>query len=205
MKIRHYVTSLVVVFYMIATAAKSLAILPVLPEQVPLESGGGYSVDPLPKQTPKPAEAQKPVASTAEAAKQLPPKLESAPAEPTSIAIFFSDPQLKTEYTKMLSSRIAYNNWALEERKHVYVWTNRIGYAIGLIVHGVLFLGIWAAVHEFQRASKARKRNDTQQEFSLSLEGFALKTSLHGTLLLLISIGLYFLYLKYIYTVATSP
>ena len=78
-----------------------------------------------------------------------------------------------------------------------------MSFVISAVVHIVLVVGLWAAIREFQQASRTRKRQD-ETEINVSAEGVALKTSLHGTLLLVTCIGLDLLYLRFIYPINGS-
>ena len=91
-----------------------------------------------------------------------------------------------------------------------------------LVAHAILTVGLWAAVRGFLHAAETRKEAPAppdpaavaaatpaeaarlalaEQEIRVSLEGIALKTTLHGVVLLAMAIGFYFLYLKFVYPV----
>jgi hypothetical protein len=91
----------------------------------------------------------------------------------------------------------------LSQQKNVVDTNNIESRFIFVIAHIILLLGIVAATIEFLNARKIRRsiRMENMTEISIGLEGVALKTSLHGTILLAASIGFYFLYLKFVYPV----
>ncbi|HEX2837534.1 MAG TPA: hypothetical protein VHN77_05355 [Phycisphaerales bacterium] len=83
-------------------------------------------------------------------------------------------------------------------------YTNWIGRIVFLVAHGVLALGLWMAAHEFRAAQAGRRKAEDQaQEIKLSLEGIALKTALHGVVIMAFAMGFYFLYLKFVYPITT--
>ncbi|MCI0627620.1 MAG: hypothetical protein L0387_39220 [Acidobacteria bacterium] len=90
----------------------------------------------------------------------------------------------------------------IQERRQVICITNGIGYVICFVAHVILGIALWSAVREFNAASKRRKKADeAPTELQVSLEGVALKTSLHGTILLVLALVFYFMYLQFVYKV----
>ena len=130
---------------------------------------------------------------------------------------------------QLLSARVAHDIDMLGERAHVIKTTNIIGWIICGVAHIMLLIGVWAAVLEFLHAAHTRKRApdplapsaegespglaedgpgvrsaeqlQAENEIRISLEGIALRTSLHGVLLLSFAIGFYFLYLRFVYPI----
>lgn len=109
--------------------------------------------------------------------------------------------ELHDDYLKLIKARMQHDIWQLEERESLYKWTNRVSFIIAIFVHLAVTLGVFAAGLEFWWASKTRQRSAKIQEIELSTEKIALKTSLQGMLLLLVSLGLYLFYLKYVYSI----
>ena len=109
--------------------------------------------------------------------------------------------ELHDEFVKLMKARIQHEVWQLEERQSLSTWTNRVSFIIAAFVHLAVLLGVFAAGLEFWWARKTRQRSAKTQEIELSLEKIALKTSLQGMLLLLISLGLYLFYLKFVYAI----
>lgn len=65
----------------------------------------------------------------------------------------------------------------------------------------LLLWAIIAASIEFVRAQRVRTAAAEIQELRVSLEGLALKTSMHGTFLLVIAMSFYYLFLKFVYPI----
>ena len=111
------------------------------------------------------------------------------------------DEEIAKEYKAYVIALMEREKEKMEERRQVVRWTNRISCFIFVIVHGFIGFGFWAALREFRHANKTRAIIPDKQELQVSLQGIALKTSLHGTILLAISLVLYFLYLKFVYPI----
>ena len=91
----------------------------------------------------------------------------------------------------------------LHEARNVIRWTNfssKVGFAIA---HVAVLLGFWVAISELLHARKLRKNGEKldQQELRFGLEGIAVRTSLHGILLLMIAFGFYLVYLKFVFPI----
>lgn len=112
-----------------------------------------------------------------------------------------TDKDVRAAYKKILLARMSHEESILKERGKVLYWTNRVGVVIFVLTHLILFIGIWAAIKEFLSASKIRNSETEQSEIKVSMEGIALKTSLHGTLLFALTLFLYFLFLKFVYPI----
>ncbi|MFZ4575802.1 MAG: hypothetical protein ACOYN0_15515 [Phycisphaerales bacterium] len=90
----------------------------------------------------------------------------------------------------------------LRESRSELFYTNWIGRMVFVVVHGVLFMALYIAWKEFVAANKKRARAATEtNEISFSMEGVALKTALHGVLLIGFALAFYFLYLKFVYPI----
>ena len=128
------------------------------------------------------------------------------------------EPTVREAFQQMLVARFEREIQILSERRDVIRWTNWISRFIFVVIHVVLFLGLWAAMKEFIDAGRTRKSAPApittaltdekaqaaqakQNEVTISLQGIALKTSLHGFLILAAAIGFYFLYLKFVYPI----
>lgn len=141
--------------------------------------------------------------------------------------------EAEVEVARLVANMDRYT-WERERLKqvktHVF-WTNVIGYVIAVIAHGLLAVGIGAAITEFRNAERmrneARQMKYTQKtltieettgeaeakreietegtEVKLSLEGIAVKTSLNGLVLLLVALAFYFLYLKFVFPITVVP
>lgn len=118
-----------------------------------------------------------------------------------SAKVINDNPELKKKYVEYLNARLQREIDKAEEQKASMAFSKLSSYVILIFIHIVFAVGIWAAAREFIHASKSRKRKFEQQELMISLEGIALKTSFHGTILLVLSIVLYFLFLKFVYPI----
>lgn len=128
-----------------------------------------------------------------------------------------NEQEVRHAFQQMLIARFEREKQILSERRNVIGWTNWISRFIFVVIHVVLAIGLWAALREFIDAGRTRKRSPPpittavtgeqaqaareQNELSISLQGIALKTSLHGLLILAAAIGFYFLYLKFVYPI----
>lgn len=114
-----------------------------------------------------------------------------------------ADEGVKESYREFASARMEYAIKAMEERDRVIYWSNRASILIFLIAHAVLLLGLWAAIGEFLEARKIRHANVEASEIKIGLDGLALKTSLHGTVILLFSMALYYMFLVYVLPISS--
>jgi hypothetical protein len=115
----------------------------------------------------------------------------------------FDDPAVMAAYKEWLIATFKRQGDQLIERKQIIFITNGISYFICAVAHILLALAAGAAFVEFRRAAAKRQQADNAtNEMKLSLEGIALKTSLHGVILLSLAIAFYFLYLRFVYGVA---
>jgi hypothetical protein len=90
----------------------------------------------------------------------------------------------------------------LEEHHSVYTVTNRIGYGIATVVHVILAITMWAAVSEFRHASRRRKAiGDQVTEIAIGVDKVAIKTALHGPVLLVVGFGFYYLYVTMVFPI----
>lgn len=140
-----------------------------------------------------------------------------------------ADDPVVVAYRDFLISRLHHEKDMLGESSRVIRFTNWISWFIFAVTHVILGIGVWAAVREFIHASRMRHEaphvqplsslksiEDTdapqgnsmqarmalaEQEIRVSLEGVALKTTLHGVILFAMAIGFYVLYLKFVYPI----
>lgn len=120
------------------------------------------------------------------------------PAPNPTIDEFEKDEQVKEMRKELLMARYKNEIETLEENKRIVNNVNKIGYVVFAIAHILLVLAVAASVHEFIHASKTRKKKPDHHEIQVSLEGIALRSSLHGVVLLVVAILFYFLFLKYV-------
>jgi uncharacterized membrane protein len=113
------------------------------------------------------------------------------------------DPKLAAAYQDWMIARYRREVEKIEERRHVIENTNRMGYIIFVVVHLVLAAALFAAVLEFRSALRLRRAAAKANEITISLEGIALKTSLHGAVLLTFALAFYCLFLKLVLPIAS--
>lgn len=108
---------------------------------------------------------------------------------------------------KYVKSRIELETEQIRGIRDVYELQYIATVAGTIFVHLAILVGIIASTMEFWSANRMRRRSRQieQQEFSVSMNGFAVKTTFIGFLLLFSSMGLYFLYLKSVYPVIKHP
>ena len=117
-------------------------------------------------------------------------------------AMDVADPEIKAAYKLWTIAFINREKEKLLEHKQAFADSGIMSITICWVAHILLVWALLAATIEYICALVTRKRASAQmQELSVSLEGIALKTSLHGTLLLGIAMIFYFLFLKYVYPI----
>jgi hypothetical protein len=79
--------------------------------------------------------------------------------------------------------------------------TNVLGYVIFGFVHFILCSALFFSGREILQAERIRAQPPQTHELQVSQNGLAVKTSLHGVLLLLIALAFYALYLKLVYPI----
>lgn len=134
-------------------------------------------------------------ASQASPAPEASPAARAQPGEP----LLETDPEVRAALKELVLARYRREGEILAERKGVVAWTNWASRVIFWVVHTVLVLMLALSLVEFVHALRTRRRSRQEShELKLGLEGIALKTSLHGILLLGAACGLYFLYVKFV-------
>ncbi|MHC4401002.1 MAG: hypothetical protein ACYTG0_15100 [Planctomycetota bacterium] len=125
------------------------------------------------------------------------------------------DPKVQSAYQEWLIAYYERQANVLTEHERAFALQRVMSYLVFFVVHALLGLAVWCASREFLHASKMRrspakgksgKENENRapevQEITVSLEGIALKTSFHGTLLLVIALAFYYLFLQFVYPVS---
>ncbi|MBN2053950.1 hypothetical protein JW905_03445 [bacterium] len=125
-------------------------------------------------------------------------------------------PELHEKELHLSKRLLDYQIWTVEERQRVFDWHRSVSTAIFYVTHLLLLIGITTALSELNKAKKlaygsqkqsenlARKSDDKEDEakiteVTLGLQGISVKSSRNGMILFLISLGFYFLYLKFVY------
>lgn len=111
-------------------------------------------------------------------------------------------PELESALQDLHLAQVKREVQKIRETEGELWWTNWIGRAIFVIVQFILIMGLVVAWSEFRAARRQRRAAAAeQQEVRISMEGIALKTSLHGILILGIALAFYFLYLRFVFPV----
>lgn len=110
--------------------------------------------------------------------------------------------ELKIAYLNLLSDWISHYRVALSENSSVQETYNWMTYIIATIVHLFLLLGFYAGWQEFRQSTRIREQANSQQEmqeFEVSLNSLAIRTSFLGLIILASSLLLYFAYLRSVF------
>jgi hypothetical protein len=130
-----------------------------------------------------------------------PPPRRPNPAEQSPIAWDMSDPDIRDAHKAWAIAYMKRETEKYAEHKNAFAGSGSMSVAVFWAAQGLLLWAVVAASVEFIRAQKVRTAAGEMQELRVSLEGLALKTSMHGTLLLVIAMSFYYLFLKFVYPV----
>lgn len=117
------------------------------------------------------------------------------------LAYLEKETQLCTEYGAYMENYIKNEKGELEERRFAIGMTNKMEIVIFVVVHILLVIAILITITEFYNAQQTRGKKSEIEEIELSFQKIALKTSMHGTVLLVLTLFLYLLFLKFVYPV----
>jgi hypothetical protein len=94
-----------------------------------------------------------------------------------------------------------------EERVQSAVsWSNRSSDITFWIAHVLLAFGLLAAAMELSHSWRLRSKGKKETyEMEVGLEKIALKSSMYGFFILLVSLSFYFMYLRFVYPVTYIP
>ncbi len=112
-----------------------------------------------------------------------------------------NDPNVRAAYKEYLLTYLESEREKFADRREVILSTNQMGSYIFVTVHIFLAVALFVTVLELRQASIARKKHGGSDEIELSFQKIALKTSIHGTVLLVFAIVLYFLFLRIVYPI----
>jgi hypothetical protein len=118
------------------------------------------------------------------------------------------DPKLAAAERDYQLAQYQYWTRLMDQRLGIIDTTNRLGFVIFGVVHLLVAVGLVMSWREFRRAETLRQRSgegERDTELKVSLEGLALKTSLHGGVLLGFALAFYFLYLRFVYPISVVP
>lgn len=121
-----------------------------------------------------------------------------AVSNPTLLEQIRTNKEIENDYHQYLRSVLKRETEILQERKRLVEHGLWIGHSMWLTAHLLVIFCAYLSYIEFSNARKLRKQ-DVPQELKVSLEGIALKTTLHGAFLLVIAMCFYFMYIKYVY------
>ncbi len=113
--------------------------------------------------------------------------------------------KMKAQYVEYYIARLKREIEKTKEQKTVIKSSHIVSWIVFGFVQVIAVLGIGFALFEIRHAKKTRDKiqgcheGDNQQELMISLEGIALKTSFHGTIILVFCVVFYFLFVKYVY------
>ena len=116
-----------------------------------------------------------------------------------------SDPDIRQAYKAWTIAYMARQVDAIKENKSAFAMSGTMSILVCWVAHILLALAVLAAAVEFIRALQTRHKASQNEEVRVSLEGIALKTSMNGTLLLVIAMAFYYLFLKFVYPVTIVP
>lgn len=115
-----------------------------------------------------------------------------------------ASPELLKAIDELRLAQVRRELQKLREIERELWWTNWIGRVIFVVVQVILVVGLVVAWMEFRSARSQRQAAAEQpSEIRVSLEGVALKSSLHGILILSLALAFYLLYLRYVFPVTT--
>ena len=129
-------------------------------------------------------------------------------AVPNPAISYKIDPKVQAKLTDWTIAWIDEQERRLSRNSRTVGEQNITGFCIFGVIHVLLLVSVWMAVKEFrhsQSGGHASKTHSEHQEITLSLHKLAVKTSLHGILLLSFSLAFYFLYLKFVFPITLTP
>lgn len=126
-------------------------------------------------------------------------------------ALISTDPKdepLREAARKMLIARMNRAAEGYTDGADALRMTNYLGYGVCFTAHIVLAIGLWMAIREFRAAEKLRAATATRRkspdseatttEITFAANELAIKTALHGILLLVFAAAFYFMYVKFV-------
>lgn len=166
----------------------------------------GAAVAPAQQYSPQPTD---PEALLEKMAQRLDQIIQTIPrSDPNAVTqttqqvdLLTKDPELAAAYKQYMLAHFKDEQKKMEDQRRIIASTNRMGICVFVVVHAFLVFAAYVAFREFREASKTRGSKRQNEEIELSFQKIALKTSMHGTILLVISLALYFLFLRFVYTI----
>lgn len=90
-----------------------------------------------------------------------------------------------------------FQTWRESYIRKAFEWHHWSTCIVFCVVHVVVGLGVWASILQIVRNPSSAK----ESEFSLSKDGIRVRSSVIGVIVLTISLGFFFLYLKFVYPI----
>ena len=99
-----------------------------------------------------------------------------------------------------------YFEWALEHRKQVFNWNHRSSVLIFFFVMAIISMGLYFSYMQFRESGKgAGNLPLPESTMKIGQGGVEISSSIIGLLILVVSLGFFYLYLENVYPVQTSP
>lgn len=127
------------------------------------------------------------------------------------------DKRLAQKDTKLAALQFDYNSYSLMHTKRAFTWQYYSSIVIFFIVIGIVLTGLYMAYLQFLIYKKIvmsqlsrQTKDDTsadnpekilQTDMEISDKGLKINTAVIGVIILAISLGFFFLYLKYVYPI----
>lgn len=127
------------------------------------------------------------------------------------------DKRLAQKDTKLAALQFDYNSYSLMHTKRAFTWQYYSSIVIFFIVIGIVLTGLYMAYLQFLIYKKIvmsqlsrQPKDDTsadnpekilQTDMEISDKGLKINTAVIGVIILAISLGFFFLYLKYVYPI----
>ena len=116
----------------------------------------------------------------------------AAAADQKAAPALSADSPQTDEYTR---ARLEYDKFALEHARRTYEWQYRSGIVIFVLVIASVALGLWMSFLHFYQG---RKGGGTMK---LSKDGVEVSSPVIGLLILVVSLGFFYLYLSQVYPI----
>ena len=121
-----------------------------------------------------------------------------------------ANPEVQKAGVDLALAEFAHRRATLDDRRRTIFWSNLGDTLIFIFVHALVALGVVAATREFAQTMRlrepAQRKADADAaapptELEIGLEKLAIKTSLNGLLILLITFAFYVAFLKFVHPV----
>jgi len=125
--------------------------------------------------------------------KQSPPTLQAAASNNSVLA---------AKNAEWDAAYIDYQIWALKHSEKLFFWQHLVSQVISFLAFTMVAIGFYYAGVQFKTAQQHASDAQLQHtEIKATLEGFSVKTSALGVVILAMSMAFFFLYLKYVFPI----